>query len=106
MRFLLSVAAAAALLFTACESSSTSTTTGLPAPGPNALEIEVTSTPPGASVVVDGVALGITPVKAKLNPGPHRARATMSGYYPPPEARFQVGADQLTSVNIPLVASH
>jgi hypothetical protein len=104
MRLLIVAAAVPAMIaMLACESSSSP---ALPAAGPNALEIEVTSTPPGASVVVDGVASGVTPVKLKLNPGPHRARASMSGYYPPPEMRFQVGADQLTTVNIPLMASH
>jgi hypothetical protein len=85
-----------------CESSSTPT---LPA-GPNAIEMAVKSNPPGATVIIDGVPLGTAPTTVKMNPGPHRARASMSGYYPPPETKFQVGDGQPHEVTINLVASH
>ena len=78
----------------------------MPVAGPNAIEIEVKSNPPGATVIVDGAPLGSAPVKVKLNPGPHRLRASMNGYYPPPETRFQVGAGEPHEVTINLVASH
>jgi hypothetical protein len=77
----------------------------LPA-GPNAIEMAVKSNPPGAIVIIDGVSLGTAPTTVKMNPGPHRARASMSGYYPPPETRFQVGASEPREVTINLVASH
>ncbi len=104
MRTLTFAALCSAFLFTSagCKPAGPA----LPAAGPNAVEMEVTSKPEGATVVVDGSALGKTPVKVKLNPGPHRARASMSGYYPPPEARFQVGAGEPTTITIPLMASH
>src|SRR5437899_112572 len=72
----------------------------LPAAGPNAIEMTVTSSPPGATVVVDGSPLGMAPAKVKLNPGPHRARASMSGYYPPPELKFQVGTTEPKEVTV------
>jgi hypothetical protein len=104
MRFIRSLAVASVGLIGAisCEPAGPA----LPAAGPNALEVTVASTPPGASLVVDGAAVGVAPVTLKLNPGPHRAHASMNGYYPAPEARFQVGADQPRSVSIALMASH
>ena len=96
------VIAAAAFAFGGCEPAGPP----LPPAGPNAIEVTVSSQPPGATVVVDGASLGTSPAKVKLNPGPHRARASMSGYYPPPELKFQVGASEPREVTVTLVASH
>lgn len=78
----------------------------LPPPGPSAIEIVVRTEPPGGTIVVDGAPLGPSPQTVKLNPGPHRVRASMSGYYPAPETKIQVGASEPREVTIPLVASH
>lgn len=78
----------------------------LPDPGQNGVAFTVKSEPPGATVVVDGVAVGAAPVALKLRPGPHRMHATLSGYYPAPEARVQVGAAEPPEVTIHLIASH
>ena len=74
--------------------------------GPNAIEIVVRTEPPGATVVVDGAPFGPSPATMKLNPGPHRLRASMSGYYPAPEAKIQVGASEPREHVLTLVASH
>jgi tetratricopeptide (TPR) repeat protein len=42
--------------------------------------VRVVSTPPGASVSIDGVALGTTPFSAKLPPGPHTLLLQLSGF--------------------------
>ena len=94
-----------ALAFIAAAAACESAAPALPA-GPSAIEVTVASNPPGAGVTVDGVALGAAPVTVKMNPGPHRARASMSGYYPAPETRFQVGATEPREVTVTLVASH
>lgn len=97
MRFVL-----VALFISACEAAGPA----LPPAGPNALEITLKSDPPGATVVVDGSALGTAPAVVKLNPGPHRVHASMNGYYPAPEVRMQVGASEPREIVIPLVPSH
>lgn len=78
----------------------------LPPPGPSAVEIVVRTEPPGGTIVVDGAPLGPSPQTVRLNPGPHRVRASMSGYYPAPETKIQVGASEAREITIPLVASH
>ena len=88
-------------LVAACEGA-----TAAPTAGPNAVEIVVRSAPPGATILVDGSAVGASPATVKLNPGPHRLRASMSGYYPAPETKIQVGAEQPKEHTLTLVASH
>ncbi len=78
----------------------------LPDPGPNAVAFTVKSVPDGASVVIDGIAVGTAPVTIRLRPGPHRMRATLTGYYPGPDTRVQVGATEPASATLHLVASH
>ncbi|MBI1948619.1 MAG: PEGA domain-containing protein [Deltaproteobacteria bacterium] len=78
----------------------------LPDPGQNGIAFTVKSEPAGASVVVDGVVVGAAPVEVKLRPGPHRVHATMSGYYPAPSTRVQVGTTEPAEVTLHLVASH
>lgn len=78
----------------------------LPDPGQNGVELTVKSVPDGASITIDGVAAGTAPVKVKLRPGPHRMRATLTGYYPGPDTRVQVGATEPPEVTLHLVASH
>ena len=66
-----------------------------PAAGPNAVEIVVRSRAAGRHRPRRrrrGRAR--RPPRVKLNPGPHRLRASMSGYYPAPETRIQVGASE------------
>ena len=90
------------LLVVACDAAPAAR----PAPGPRAIAVTLTSVPAGAVVLVDGAALGESPQTVPLNPGPHRLRATMSGYYPAPEQRFVVGTGEPTQVAITLTASH
>lgn len=78
----------------------------MPAAGPNAVAIAVRSEPAGASVIVDGTPIGAAPQTVKLNPGPHRLRATMSGYYPTQDTHIQVGAGEPVEHVLTLVASH
>ncbi|HZX42827.1 MAG TPA: tetratricopeptide repeat protein [Myxococcaceae bacterium] len=40
------------------------------------------SVEPPASVAIDGEPAGLSPVSARLRPGPHRVRATQEGYQP------------------------
>ena len=77
-----------------------------PVVGPNAIEIVVRSEPGGATILVDGAAVGPAPATVKLNPGPHRLRASMSGYYPAAETKIQVGASEPKEHTLTLVASH
>ena len=95
-------ALAALLLVSACEASAPA----LPAAGPNAVAIQIDSVPPGASVTVDGTIVGAAPQTVKLNPGPHRLRASMSGYYPTQDTKIQVGEGEPTQHTLSLVASH
>jgi len=78
----------------------------LPDPGPNGVELTIKSAPDGASIVIDGIAAGTAPLKVKLRPGPHRMRASLTGYYPGPDTRVQVGATEPPEVTLHLVASH
>jgi hypothetical protein len=68
--------------------------------------VTITTMPPGATVVVDGVAVGMAPVTVPLHPGPHRLRATLSGYYPAPETRIVVERGVASTHALALVASH
>lgn len=86
----------------ACEPA----TPALPPAGPNAVEVVLKTDPPGGTIVVDGAPLGPSPQTLKLNPGPHRLRASMSGYYPAPEMKIQVGSAGAREFTVPLVASH
>lgn len=92
----------AALLVAACEAA----TAPAPIVGANAIEIVVRSEPPGATILIDGAAVGASPATVKLNPGPHRLRASMSGYYPAPETKIQVGKSEPRQHTLTLVASH
>jgi hypothetical protein len=73
---------------------------------PNGTEVTLKTTPPGATVTVDGVAVGQGPVRLKLRPGPHRVSAQASGYYPMAEQKIVVvnGAPEVHELT--LVASH
>jgi hypothetical protein len=87
-------------------------TAGAPAAGSSSpgddrrTAITITTTPPGATVVVDGAPVGASPVTVPLTPGPHRLRATMSGYYPAPETRIVVERGVVATHSLALVASH
>jgi hypothetical protein len=81
-------------------------TAALPAPRPGAAPITIVSTPPGATVTVNGVGVGQAPVTVALNPGPQRLRATMSGYYSAPETLIVVERDRAATHELYLVPSH
>lgn len=78
----------------------------LPDPGPGATALTITSTPAGAAVSVDGVGVGTAPVTVQVKPGPHRLRATMSGYYPAPETKVVVERGAPATHALSLVPSH
>jgi len=44
--------------------------------------LDVRSVPPGAEILVDGIASGYTPEKIDVTPGPHVVTLTREGYYP------------------------
>ena len=96
------VVAAVAALWTACDAAPSAQ----PTLHPGAADITVTTVPAGASVVVDGAVVGAGPVTVKLNPGPHRLRATMSGYYPVQETKIVVERGVAATHQLTLVASH
>jgi hypothetical protein len=77
-----------------------------PAAGPNAIEIVVRTQPTGGRVLVDGAPAGDAPATVKLNPGPHRIKAVMSGYYPSTETKIQVGSTEPREHVLTLIASH
>jgi len=52
------------------------------AAGPASGRLRVESSVPGASVSVDGRALGTAPREAELGPGPHRLQVTKDGFVP------------------------
>lgn len=92
-----------ALLAAACDGGGVP---ALPDPGPTGVSFTLKSEPAGASLTVDGVPVGTAPATVKLRPGPHRVRASLSGYYPAPETRVQVGASEPAELTLHLVASH
>ncbi len=80
-------------------------TIALPDPGPNAVTITVTSTPPGATISVDGIPVGPSPQTVKVRPGPHRFKAMQSGYFAA-EQRVTASSDTPNTLALTLVASH
>ena len=89
-------------VLTACESAAPAATVL----GAGAADITIVTTPAGAAVVVDGQARGSAPVTVKMNPGPHRLRAALSGYYPVPETKIIVERSVAVTHTLTLVASH
>ena len=79
---------------------------GLPDPGPGATALTIATTPGGAAVTVDGVSVGNSPITVQVKPGPHRLRASMSGYYPAPETKIVVERGAASSHTLSLVPSH
>lgn len=80
---------------------------GLAEPGANAIQVEITSEPPGASIVVDGTPLGPAPQTVRLNPGPHTVKASKSGYFPQEQKIVLSSPDERPPrVRFTLVASH
>jgi hypothetical protein len=101
-RLLTATAALACLTVGACTESAPAR----PPAGENAIEISIRTEPAAASIVVDGMVVGPSPQLVKLNPGPHRVRATASGYYPTQDTRIQVGVTEPRELVLTLVASH
>lgn len=81
------------------------TTASLPAAGPNAVEMVFQSDPAGAQIIIDGVSIGPAPQTVRLNPGPHRLKASKSGYFAQ-EQKILVGSAEPTQHQVTLVASH
>jgi hypothetical protein len=50
--------------------------------------------------------VGGGPQTVTLNPGPHRIKASLSGYYPASEQKIQVGQGAPLTHTLTLVASH
>jgi hypothetical protein len=75
------------------------------APGSWARPVTVESAPPGAKVVVDGVARGSTPCSFRLDPGRHRLALRMPQYLPY-ETDVLVGLEGEVRVSATLIASH
>lgn len=75
-------------------------------PGPNAVVVEVNSTPAGATVVVDGSPIGPAPQSVKLNPGPHTVKAMKSGYFPQEQKLVVSSGAPAPKLSLTLVASH
>lgn len=50
--------------------------------GPETASLRVETTPPGATVRVDGAIAGTTPLLAEVEPGRHRVRVELEGYEP------------------------
>ncbi|MGH9343045.1 MAG: protein kinase domain-containing protein, partial [Terriglobia bacterium] len=50
------------------------------APGPSVTEFRVTTSPPGASVQIDGKPCGLTPCAVRLSAGVYHVRALKAGY--------------------------
>lgn len=79
---------------------------GLPDPGPNAVDVTIDTAPPGAAVIVDGTPVGNGPVTLKLNPGNHRLKASLTGYFPADQQLTVASGDAAKKVALTLVASH
>jgi hypothetical protein len=77
----------------------------LPKPGANASDITVLTTPAGARVTIDGLPVGTSPQKVRLNPGPHHFKASLNGYFPV-EQKFSISAKKAKEIHLTLVASH
>jgi len=77
----------------------------LPDPGKNAVTITITTDPPGSTVSVDGVPVGLGPQTVKLRPGPHRLKALKSGYFAA-EQRVVASSGYPKTIGLTLVASH
>lgn len=93
--------AASSLVVTACEPAKIE----LPDPGKNAVTITVSSTPPGATISVDGIPVGPAPQTVKVRPGPHTFKAMQSGYFAA-EQRINASSDTPKDLALTLVASH
>jgi hypothetical protein len=79
---------------------------GLQEPGPNAVEVAITSEPPGADVVIDGTPQGPAPRTVRLNPGPHTIKASKSGYFPQEQRLTVRSGEPGPKLLLTLVASH
>ena len=78
---------------------------GLPDPGPNGVELTVSTEPAGGVISVDGRLVGKSPQTFKLRAGPHRLSATLSGYFPLQQP-VSVSAEGPKDVRLTMIASH
>jgi len=66
-------------------------------------QVTVLSTPAGATVLVDGNPVGVTPWTSEIPPGPHRLELRRDGYGPA-EQSLDLPADHATEVTVTLTA--
>lgn len=90
-----------AMAFGGCEPA----THSLPPAGPNAGTLVIQTEPKGAKITVDGTRIGNGPKSVELRPGPHRLKASLSGYFAA-EQRVVVTGKQENTIMLTLVASH
>ncbi len=73
--------------------------------GPNAATLSITCVPIGATVVLDGKAIGPTPQNIQVRPGQHNLVVRQSGYFTVTEKLF-LGPRRSVQKHITLVGSH
>jgi hypothetical protein len=66
--------------------------------------INVTSTPPGAKVAVDGAAVGATPLEHGTRSGPHVVDVTLDGFHPV-RRNIDVGKDKTVALELTMTPS-
>ena len=66
-------------------------------------QVTILSNPPGATLKIDGNALGITPFTTEITPGSHQASLALNGYQVA-EKTFELRADRSMDVEVQLVA--
>jgi hypothetical protein len=67
-------------------------------------QVSILSTPPGATLKIDGNALGITPFTTEITPGRHQISLSLNGYDAADQA-IELRPDRSMDVEIALVAS-
>jgi tetratricopeptide (TPR) repeat protein len=67
-------------------------------------QVSIVTNPPGATLSIDGQAVGITPFTTEITPGSHRAAVTLEGYAPTNQT-FELRPDRSMDIEIALVAA-
>jgi hypothetical protein len=92
------------------QASSSGTAVAAPAPSQSltvsAVSLEISSTPPGADIELDGFFVGNTPSSVAVSPGDHTIRLTKNGYGPwERKVKTLAGAVRISPDLEPLAAS-
>lgn len=66
-------------------------------------QVTISSTPPGATVIVDDKPVGVTPFTGQLTPGAHRVVLTLKGYVDA-ERELTLQAERAQDLEVPLEA--